>query len=143
MKKIFLILSFTIFLFSCQRKNDKIVLKNEKILKCSDKEDFTKFIYKFSKDSVFQISRIKFPLIVNSFDSETLETEKTLMQKSDWKYEKLIFNKDKQMINDIEIDNPDYIKFILKMKETGIYVVYEFRIDKEKWQLVLIDDRST
>lgn len=55
-------------------------------------EKFDEFIKSFSQDSVFQISRIKFPLIYISWDYENDNEYETLINKEKYKYDNLFYS---------------------------------------------------
>lgn len=51
----------------------------------SQKEDFDKFLHKFSYDSAFQVSRVKFPLLNINLNSETLDVDTLNIRPRDYK----------------------------------------------------------
>jgi hypothetical protein len=141
MRKIFLVFSLTVFLLSCQKKQDKVVLENKKTLKIFEKEGFDEFFIKFNKDSIFQASRIVFPLKNDIYDSDSNECNHKHIKKAEWKY-----------FNSLSLSK-EYIRNINKKKEetilniqavdTGINVDYVFILVKEQWFLIKIVDSST
>ena len=84
--KIFKLLVVLILLFNSCKENDRI--KEDVNTSENIDEDFNIFLEKFNRDSIFQISRINFPLKVIERNDENLleETEKTIELKE---YEKI------------------------------------------------------
>ena len=120
--------------------------KTNKPSKVTEKT-FQMFFKKFSKDSVYQISNIKFPLPFSSFDIEENE-EIILIKKLDWKFEDLFNDKEayKRKNNayktKIEIIDSVRIKYIKSGIDNGIRVEYLFSFGHSKWNLVKITDLS-
>ena len=63
----FLIIISSLFLYSCDKREINRISESNK--RKNIIEDFDRFYDKFHKDSIFQISRIKFPLDGAKFDS--------------------------------------------------------------------------
>ena len=84
--KIFKLLVVLILLFNSCKENDRI--KEDVNTSENIDEDFNIFLEKFNRDSIFQISRINFPLKVIERNDDNLleETEKTIELKE---YEKI------------------------------------------------------
>jgi hypothetical protein len=153
--------SFVILLFlivSCKKEvapqnttilkdvDENIVADEEKVPVAAsnknDLEDFNHFFRLFNHDTVFQISRINFPLKVkiNNDDLELVDyvipKEKYTTINLDKKPEErnynqqLILKKDKAVIQQRGIDN-------------GIFIDYFFEKKDGKWQLVTWVDIST
>lgn len=84
MNKLNLIFCFgSLFLMGCITENKKIETKKNIVL---EEESFEIFLEKFNKDSIFQLSRINFPLRVQELDYENdLELIEKRIQKKDYK----------------------------------------------------------
>ena len=68
MNKLNLIFCFgSLFLIGCITENKKIQTQKDIVLK---EENFEIFLEKFNKDSIFQMSRIDFPMRVKELDYE-------------------------------------------------------------------------
>lgn len=66
-------------------------LKAHKVKKFAN-ENFNQFFFKFMTDSVFQLSRIKFPLKnVTWIDGPGTDIDTLRVQKSEWKYDSFYF----------------------------------------------------
>jgi Domain of unknown function (DUF4348) len=143
----YLLLFFLIVSICSCRNTDKV--KSETI---SINENFSEFIEKFSKDSLFQISRIKFPLKITwQRIQEDLEMEKDsifFMKKAT--FELIDFRKKK---SNTQLDNWEQKRNIYEKHnsatilyqgvDNGIIVEYLFKRENEKWILTEIFDRST
>jgi hypothetical protein len=104
-------------------------------------ELFNDFLKKFSKDSVFQNSRIKFPLLSESED-DSGKSEKNFIQQKDWGFSDLTKLRKPKYIQSVkEITKYEY-HLILQVEDTGVYVIYVFKKDKNKWILSQIIDDS-
>ena len=143
MSKIFLnrslkLISILIFIFlsSCS------LIKNNQTHDSGNKtaiEDFDAFYDKFHSDSIFQMSRIKFPL--TGFLVDGLKQEK-------WNEKNWSALKTKVYDVDTTLYRTDYIKtyksFIEKVwiKDSGFFVEYRFKVIKRKWYLVYAMDQN-
>lgn len=138
---------FSLVLFSC-KESDDIAKQNEispksTLYKSSiSKENFDVFFSKFSSDSLFQSSRIKFPLRNEIYNSDTNGYEVSNIHIEKWKF----FNIKKLPSNYIrKLSNKDVFKYVLNIQilDTGVNVDYIFMALNEKWILVNIIDSST
>lgn len=115
-------------------------------------QDFTSFFRKFSSDSIFQSSRIKFPLKMISFDifgsDQTTPIEEfTSVQE----YSFFDFSEDEKAKNrDIDaysttIERKDKDEYSYRMLgiDNGIMVEFLFQKQNNCWFLVSIKDQST
>ena len=110
-------------------------------------ENFGVFIEKFSRDSLFQISRVNFPLNVKELDDDYESVEKKIYKKEyrklDLRYnetfakrdlskykKRIILEKNKAIIEISGIDN-------------GIMTDIYFEKKNGKWNLISWDDSST
>lgn len=139
----------SIILISCAtRSTDKAVtdvsnIQKEKTLSDSTFDDFLK---KFSKDTTFQLLRIKFPLAYY-YISENEETDDMLIkhiQKSEWKIIDLIDTKEFNEPVEIEIEpkGSNLIELLVKGIDTGLSITYCFKKEDNKWYLIKIIDQS-
>ena len=132
------------------RKTETIVIKPE-LVKFKNNQlttvdnQFKDFLVAFNKDSIFQVSRVKFPMIVEFADSE-----------KDYEYSKEEINiKNYHKLNLIEdsSSNPEYERFIeindnkgtveFRGIENGISSEYIFEKINGKWMLITWVDAST
>lgn len=141
MKKILFII-FIVFT-SCKNNNQKI-----EIPKNVD-DNFNIFLKYFSKDSIFQISRVNFPLKVKELDSdENFETIEKNIDISEYKKinlnysnENLTKETDKYSQN-IKIGTD---KAVIEIRgiDNGIHTDIVFEKKKGKWKLITWIDSST
>jgi hypothetical protein len=113
----------------------------------SDKESFEEFFMKFKDDSIFQISRIKFPF--TSIVWELGEDEPTTNQtdKMDWRYWNFHYE-DNFASREIdaytqEIKNyGDTVRIEIRGVDNGIFTDYDFVTVDNKWKLISEKDYS-
>lgn len=103
-------------------------------------ENFNTFLKKFNEDKNFQLSRVKFPIVIKTLDDNLEEISVTKTQKN----YRILKLDDKGM----EFKQ----KIILKQKsavieqrgiDTGIYADYIFELKDNKWFLKTWVDQST
>jgi hypothetical protein len=123
--------------------------KNENLKKREFDEDFNKFLKKFNQDSVFQISRIKFPLKVKESDpDQDYEIIERIIQLKD--FTKLNFEYQKETLTkkydrytqNIKIEK-DSAVIEIRGIENGIYSDIVFEKINGKWKLKTWNDQST
>ena len=152
-KSLFLnILLLFLSFISCktETKNDKTVtLENSINEENVSEEDFNRFLKKFNQDSIFQISRIKFPLKVTESDPEQdYETIERIIElknftKLNFEYPKDAltreFDKYSQKIK-IEKDSA-----VIEIRgiDNGIFSDIVFEKINGKWKLKTWNDQST
>jgi len=109
---------------------------------------FNVFIEKFSSDSVFQLSRTKFPLKVKWYDLDNHNDSIIYIDRS--KFEIMDFRKKKstghhdQWEQNIQIGKDNASATIeIRGIENGIMVDYLFETINGAWMLIEIDDSST
>lgn len=146
-----IILSFSLFLLiGCTSKNKSAHNQTEtnKIVNKSSSDidaKFETFIEHFSRDSLFQISRIDFPLKVKELDED--DEKEITVNKSEFR--KLDFNK-----NNVNSKGTDEYKLNIKVNgdeavietrgiDNGIYIDTYFKKKNGKWKLVTSVDSST
>jgi hypothetical protein len=112
-------------------------------------EDFNTFLKKFNQDSIFQISRIKFPLKVNESDpDQDYETIERIIQLKDFtklnfEYPKDALNKDyDRYTRNIKIEK-DSAVIEIRGIENGIHSDIIFEKKNGKWKLKTWNDQST
>lgn len=133
-----------------QKESEKnVIVKTHKINKDSDEEHFHEFLLKFNKDSLFQISRIDFPLKVKESDSEKdYGLSEIIIQKAD--YQKMDFT----YLESYKTQEYDKFEQHIKIKknraiieirgiDNGIRADYIFEKRKGKWNLATWIDSST
>lgn len=110
--------------------------------------NFNDFINKFSTDSIFQVSRIKFPLKIKWYDIDN--NRDSIIYKNIESFELMDFRKKKstgqydQWEQNIFVDKNNTSATIeIRGIENGIMVDYLFEKIKGVWMLIEIDDRST
>ncbi len=122
-------------------------LKKENIESNLSNEDFNDFLEKFSKDSVFQLSRIDFPLKVSELNDDYQVVE-TIVRKEDYS----IFNFSVNKAGEIkktdtyfqnEIVSRNYAKLEIRGIDNGIYLDIFFERVEGKWKLKTWTDSST
>lgn len=111
--------------------------------------NFSDFIEKFSADTVFQLSRTKFPLKIKWHDIENdgdslIYKNKADFEMMDFRSKKSIGHYD-QWEQKIIVDKDNTSATIeIRGIENGIMVDYLFeKINDEVWMLIEIDDSST
>ena len=147
MKNLVVIFLIGILLFSCKEVNNNLkqnqTPKRNVLNKSSiSKENFDVFFDKFSNDSLFQHSRIKFPLRNEVYNSDNKEYEISKIDKEKWKF----FNIKGLPANYIiKLSNKgDYQHvFNVQIIDTGVNVDYIFMALDGKWMLINIIDSST
>jgi len=103
-------------------------------------ENFEVFFEKFSTDSVFQQSRIGFPLPVDTYDTDTENFKRSTVSATEWSFFD-IKNLGKKILKTSK--EKDRITVNIQIEETGVSVNYIFRQQKNDWLLIKIIDEST
>jgi hypothetical protein len=104
-------------------------------------ENFDVFFEKFSSDSLFQRSRIKFPLPVETYDIDLDSNIKSTMEAGKWDFFNIKELDSNYIITPRKKKDQNIIN--LQKKETGISVDYIFQKQGDKWIMVKIIDEST
>lgn len=97
-------------------------------------ENFESFYFKFNQDSIFQISRVKFPIKVYIIDGNynpNEANENTNWEIIDWRF--LNFKNSDFKIKILKTDS--IIKHSLYQENSGFEVYREFKLEKGKWFL--------
>lgn len=137
MKKTFLIFLLANFIFACQNKQDK-----EK----SIDKTFESFLTKFNNDSIFQKSRVKFPLPIVEMDGDNFNEVHNKIEQKDYSRFDLTNNrvhqKEEGFTQEIKLyKNKATIE--IRGIENGIMTDYYFEKIDGKWIFVGLKDAST
>jgi hypothetical protein len=153
--RIFLLSILAFIFIECKPEIRKTQDKNQTENKVSEfkipknvDDNFKVFLSYFSKDSVFQVSRVNFPLKVLEVDqNNTLEQIEMIIQKNE--YTKLDFEYPKDALtretsrytqNIKTKDNKSIVE--IRGYDNGIYTDYFFEKENGKWILKSWDDNS-
>jgi hypothetical protein len=107
-------------------------------------EDFDTFLQRFNTDSVFQISRVLFPMTIQLNDENYELTEEIIAKKDyhiiDFTYDDNSPNKEFQQTVNLTGD-----KAVIELRgiENGIMADYYFERKNGSWYLVTVTDAST
>ena len=146
MKKLFLIVT-CLFLFGCTSKNANQNSIPAAPVKQSDttQENFDVFFKKFQTDSVFQKSRIEFPLKSTTIDEDG--NSKKSISKDEWIKNKWTFihffatYKSKEIIKKTSLGQTK-LEINFQVEDTGIERHFLFVKVKGKWELNSVEDLS-
>lgn len=120
-----------------------INIKSSTIDKLSEIE-FINFIIKFSNDTIFQKTHIKFPLSHAYADADLdYETVNDTLTKDKWKHVRLTNDLNNLMILDFNIIKNNYRNIYYRGVENGIQMRYFFNKIDNEWKLIKIEDFST
>ena len=121
--------------------------KNERQEAEKTNENFNVFIEKFSSDSLFQISRVNFPLKVKELDDDYESVEKKInkneYRKLDLRYNDSFAKRDlSKYTQNIKLEKN---KAIIEIRgiDNGIMTDIYFEKHNGKWNLISWDDSST
>jgi Domain of unknown function (DUF4348) len=144
------IITLTFFVFiSCAdrvKKNEKAIpQKAESQIHQkteSQIENFEVFFDKFGSDSIFQSSRIKFPLPVETYDIDSEKFDKSTITADKWEFFNIKKLDKKYTFKTIKEKDQNIVR--AQMEDTGVSVDYIFQKQQEnRWMLVKIIDDST
>ncbi|MBF6640277.1 DUF4348 domain-containing protein [Flavobacterium sp. J49] len=149
--KTYLYLILVLILSGCKTETGKVEIEKELIenhIPENVDEDFKTFLGFFSKDSIFQVSRVKFPLKVMEVDENNmLESKENVIQKNeystlDFEYPKdaLTRELDRYTQNIKTKGNETVIE--IRGVDNGIYSDFFFEKVGGKWFLKSWDDKS-
>lgn len=151
MTKYIFILSISFIFFNCKNDiNSKLItietnkidysINNKNDINASS-ESFEKFFIKFSNDSLFQVSRINFPINVVEFNSEKIIEETIELNRENYYFQNIRKNsKDYTIEKKIkQFDATVYLKGI----EKGIYMELFFEKKNGHWFLKTWNNFST
>ncbi|RVU90273.1 DUF4348 domain-containing protein [Flavobacterium columnare] len=156
MPKTYFILLLTILSISCKKETTTIEAPKEakKIQSApintntkSIDDDFKSFLDAFSKDSVFQVSRVTFPFVLEEWIDPETGTEKKLIDKKT--YETIDFRYPKDALTREYDRYTQTIKFkdnkaVVEIRgvDNGIYANYIFEKINGKWLLISCNNQS-
>ncbi len=133
-------LNLFIITISCNNINTDSVqsMNNNKL----ESEDFDSFYLKFHRDTLFQISRIIFPLEGYNLDSENaLDTNSNFRwNRNEWTYHKLI-ELDSQFKREFKIIG-DSAKERIYIPNSGLETIRKFSKKDGKWHLVFYGNQD-
>ncbi|MEM1408842.1 MAG: DUF4348 domain-containing protein [Bacteroidota bacterium] len=143
--------SYLIFCLSCtqsEKTNEITEEQNtEQTVDLEEIESFDQFLIEFGEDSIFQKSRIEFPLSYYTFDIEDNREEYTIPE-SDWLYEDFTMDKEasKRKVDAykpvVESKNSKEATYLRKGIDNGIRIEYHFKFLEDKWMLNKVLDYS-
>jgi len=139
--RIFIALILCLLLISCNLKSSN---SNQGRVKKIDlvSEDFNVFFNRFNADSVFQYSRIVFPLKLIIPDQEDDNSITKLLSRKEYKYFDLTkYENEKSIIKKTRLSSAK-IKVHYSVEETGIGLDYYFINKKGLWWLIFFEDYS-
>ena len=138
MKKIMSVAIVIILLSACNKVKDA-PLKEEK--KIGMTETFEDFFNRFSKDSKFRISRIKFPIDgFNSDETNTNAKDKPYKwEKEDWLFyaaEDFTINTSGDVKKTEIVKTNSFVTYRIYKENSGYDIQYRFNVDNKKWFLI-------
>jgi len=137
MKKILLIFLLANFMFACQNKT---------VEEKSIDKSFESFLTKFNNDSIFQKSRVKFPLPIIEMDGDNFNEVHNKLEKKDYSRFDLTSNKVHQkeegFTQEIKL-NKNKATIEIRGIENGIMTDYYFEKINGKWMFIGLKDAST
>jgi hypothetical protein len=124
---------------------EKIVINSQN---SQEPESFIKFLQMFMNDSIFQISRIKFPIKISTWTGSEEDSKDTtyLKQKSEWRFITL-YNGLDSLTNfsnnwDSDIKDNNQFNIFIGGLGNGISVDYYFQKIENKWFFIELKDYS-
>lgn len=111
-----------------------------------ENEDFKFFLHQFAHDTLFQVSRIKFPLPSETFSEDgSAEIDTIYIQKKNWEFISLIDNEYITTVYDnfnCELRDTGERVLAFEGLASGVLVRYYFKLIDKKWFLVKTRDLS-
>ena len=140
-KHIVLVAIFLLFMIGCNTSADKSISYRAK-KGLTRTEDFDLFFKKFNADSVFQYSRVVYPLkIKTAIENSDNWTTKFLLQK-EYKYFDLTkYDGQKSIINKTRVSSKK-MTIHYAVEDTGIGLDYYFITKNGRWWLSYVEDYS-
>ena len=131
-----------LFFLSCADEKNKPAPPVQQATE-SHTENFDTFFEKFSSDSVFQRSRIKFPLTTETYDIDAEKMVMATIPAREWEFFNIReITRNKKHIYNTRKEKDKYI-LNATVEDTGIFVDYIFEQRDGKWVMVKIVDQST
>jgi len=135
MKKIKMcIMLFSMIVFVCCRSGSP---EGNSSTVVAGGETFNSFYKAFHQDSLFQISRIQFPLPGINSDDMTVNDSIYFWKKEDWLFQHMVDTT--LFIRKLSITDGTAEEDITS-KEPGVLIKRRFKNDRGKWYLVLYED---
>jgi hypothetical protein len=126
--------------------NEKLMIKSDVDSELGQGENFDHFIYKYCTDSIFQMSRTKFPLKASFFIDFELDNLDTLLPRDSYNFDPIFFrdNYKVQIYDNFkgQIKNTDQRLVSYEGIENGIDINYFFERIEKKWFLIEFIDNS-
>lgn len=142
MKTVFTIAIASLILLSCSDEKKKPAQPVSQTTNIKA-ETFETFFEKFSTDSVFQKSRIHFPLATETYDIDAEKSIPSTIEAGKWEFFNIKeIRQDKKNIYNIRKEKDQYI-LNGQIEDTGVYVDYIFEQQEWRWVMVKIVDQST
>lgn len=131
--------------FTFENKEKRWFLSQMKTIEANKHIDyeFIDFITQFSKDSLFQMEHIQFPLIeisLEEIDSDYEEIQRNISI-ADWRYIPILIG-EKEIQLFPNKDNKEYKTILYRGTDSGMTIIYEFRKIDSIWKLVRVLDYS-
>jgi hypothetical protein len=101
-------------------------------------DDFSAFFKKFNADSVFQLSRIEFPLKFKSNEGKA-----SVITKNEWSFTKLLEERGSKTVIKKKVINDEEVRIDYMEEDTGVLIRHTFSVKAGRWMLVYIEDHST
>ena len=146
------VISLSIVLFGCNMNQTKEPNRNEagsEQFSVNDKdESFETFFDAFNKDSLFQISRIDFPVKIDLGDLEEDASTFTEIDKGSWTHLDLHYE-DSCATREIDkytqeiIKTRDTVRIEIRGIDNGIFINFIFIKKQNQWKLAAWEDFST
>ncbi|MBF6640282.1 DUF4348 domain-containing protein [Flavobacterium sp. J49] len=153
--RIFLLLILVLIFVECKPEIGKVEDENQTENKVSEfkipkniDDNFKVFLSYFSKDSVFQVSRVKFPLKVMEVDENNMmeSIEKTIEKeeytKLDFEYPKDALTREFDRYTQKVKTNGNKVTVEIRGVDNGIYTDFYFEKVNGKWFLKSWNDTS-
>jgi hypothetical protein len=115
-----------------------------------DEKDFTAFLRRFNRDSVFQKSRIQFPFLSLAImeDDAGIEYIEQKVMVPILDHQHMILDEprssevDEEVVLKINYIDSHNVHVVLKGQGCGVYLIYKFRNIKGLWYFVEHNDKS-
>lgn len=144
-KNILLLSTLLLAIISCGRQS--FHQDTEKLEKT---EDFQAFYNRFTGDSSFQISRVRFPIHGRYMDGETVgldslgheTSDSKIWTKDNWEIIHPITGIDKSEYEVEKINTDSLVQITIKGKDFGFFYQETYRIENGNWYLTGLTDIS-
>ncbi|MEO6524310.1 MAG: DUF4348 domain-containing protein [Mucilaginibacter sp.] len=136
-----LLIGILFTLVSCTNNKKVNAVQTETVKPDTADKNFDTFFTRFETDSVFQLSRISFPIKKTILEDDTTKTVNEI-KRNDWKYHNILTDKsEKYIIDKIKVNQSEY-KTAISIEDTGVHIEYNFVNKDGKWWLVDIVDNG-